>query len=262
MVAMYSFKYPLFTRQLSFSTLLDLTEKQEAPQPYPSRPIRPRVAIIGAGITGVATACHIIDAGYDCHIFEAGSEDHIGGVWSTVNETSSLQVPSSFYKFHPAVEWNSLYPNRQEIIGQVKKLWDNYDLAKRSTFNCRVENTYKEDGKWYVNDHSFGGFDGLVAAVGTCGEMYNPGMLGQQHYKGKILHSSQLAKSDVRGKNVLVIGGGASAVEALEFAVDNGALQTTVLARVSMTCLVSLYNVFIADTCFSLRNGSSRDMRP
>ena len=35
-----------------------------------------------------------------------------------------------------------------------------------------------------------------------------------------------------KGKNVLVVGGGASAVEALEFACDNGAASVKVLARV------------------------------
>lgn len=249
MVAMYSFKYPLFSRQLSFSTLLDLSEKQEQPAPYQAKPLRPRVAIIGAGITGVAAACHILDAGYECHIFEAGSEESIGGVWTTVNETSSLQVPSAFYTFHPGVEWQSQYPKRAEILGQVQKLWKNYGLDKRSTFNCRVHTTAKKNGKWEVNGGMHGKFDGLIAAVGTCGEMYAPGMNGQQHYQGRIIHSSELAKSDVRGKNVLVVGGGASAVEALEFAVDNGALQTTVLARVCVPTYDDRLRSIDSDIC-------------
>jgi cation diffusion facilitator CzcD-associated flavoprotein CzcO len=54
-------------------------------------------------------------------------------------------------------------------------------------------------------------------------------------YEGEVLHSSQLdckAAKAVEGKNVLIVGGGASAVEALEFAVDHGALSAKVLTRV------------------------------
>lgn len=221
----------LVSRQLSFGSLLDLSEKADLGRSG----IRPRVAIVGAGITGIATACHILDAGFECHIFEAGDEESIGGVWTKVNETSALQISSKFYRFHDSVEWKSEYPNRKEILGQVKRLWNHYELSSRVTFHCKVESTYQEeDGKWVVNNSSHGYFDGLVAAVGTCGDKWSPAMANEDCFKGQIIHSSELDRKTMKGKRVLIVGGGASAVEALEFACDNGASSVKVLARVSL----------------------------
>ena len=56
-------------------------------------------------------------------------------------------------------------------------------------------------------------------------------MPSQETFKGEIFHSSQLDGKTAAGKKVLIIGGGASAVEALEFAVNTGAASTSVLAR-------------------------------
>lgn len=43
---------------------------------------RPKIAIIGAGITGVTAAAHCVGHGFDVVIFEGGSEDQVGGIWS------------------------------------------------------------------------------------------------------------------------------------------------------------------------------------
>ncbi|EME43493.1 hypothetical protein DOTSEDRAFT_132257 [Dothistroma septosporum NZE10] len=218
----------MFPRKLSFGTLVDLSEKYGLGE----NAIRLRIAIVGAGITGISTACHVLDAGHECHIFEAGVETSVGGIWTRVNDTSTLQIHSQFYRFHDAVSWQSDYPNRKEILKEVWRLWDRYDLESRSTFSCKVTSTYQEDdGKWIVNDSANGHFDGLVVAVGTCGEAFAPSMAGQECFKGQVLHSSELNRRAVKDKNVLIVGGGASAVEALEFACDNGATTAKVLAR-------------------------------
>ena len=221
-------------RKASFLTLLDLSEKCESSlyDGLLGAASLPRVAIIGAGITGVSTACNILDCGLDCQIFEARGNEGIGGIWTRVNETSSLQIHSKFYRFHPKVTWKSDYPNRSEILGQVDKLWKQYDLSERTTFNCPVDNIYKEDGKWVINDPSNGYFDGIVAAVGTCGEMYTPHVSRQEEFTGRVLHSSQLSRTQVKDQNIVIVGGGASAVEALEYSCDNGAASVKVMARV------------------------------
>lgn len=51
--------------------------------PSPStRLSRPKIAIIGAGITGVSSAAHCIGHGFDVVLFEAGDEKSLGGIWS------------------------------------------------------------------------------------------------------------------------------------------------------------------------------------
>jgi heterodisulfide reductase subunit A-like polyferredoxin len=43
---------------------------------------RPKIAIIGAGITGITSAAHCVGHGFDVVIFEAGTADRVGGIWS------------------------------------------------------------------------------------------------------------------------------------------------------------------------------------
>ena len=54
--------------------------------PNPPRPGvelgRPRIAIIGAGLTGVSAASHCVGHGFDVKIFEAGPRSNLGGIWS------------------------------------------------------------------------------------------------------------------------------------------------------------------------------------
>lgn len=49
---------------------------------------RPKIAIIGAGLTGVSSASHCVGHGFDVTLFEAGSRDAVGGIWAKVNNTS------------------------------------------------------------------------------------------------------------------------------------------------------------------------------
>ena len=88
---------------------------------------RPKIAIIGAGLTGVSSASHCVGHGFDVQIFEAGSRDALGGIWAKVNNTSGLQIHSIMYRFHPSVQWSEGYPNRQKIVSAVEQLWKKVD---------------------------------------------------------------------------------------------------------------------------------------
>lgn len=137
------------------------------------------------------------------------------------------------YRFHPSVKWVAGYPDRQQIVSQITQLWKKYGLQERTKFNTPVKSTRQDRyGRWIINDNpSLGTFDGILAAVGTCGDPKMPHMPHQEDFKGEILHSSKLDGKTASGKKVLIIGGGASAVEALEFVVHTDASTTTVLAR-------------------------------
>src|SRR5687767_935427 len=136
------------------------------------------------------------------------------------------------YRFHPYVQWQHGYPSQSEILDQVRSLWKEYDLESKTRFNFTVNKTYQDNhGRWIVNDTSHGRFDCLIAAVGTCGDPKMPTLPGQGDFKGKIYHSSDLTGKDARGKKITIIGGGASAVEALEFAAAKSASKTAILSR-------------------------------
>lgn len=191
-----------------------------------------KIAVIGAGITGVTSAAHCIGHGFDVTLFESGPREGLGGIWSRVNDVSGLQIHSAMYRFHPSVKWSGGYPKRDEIVGNVRKLWETYELEPRTKFNVKVDKVFQDgDGRWVVNDPSHGKFEGIIAAIGTCGDNKVPHIQGMENFMGKTPHSSQLTGLDVKGKKVAIIGGGASAVEALDFAFQGGAEKTYILSR-------------------------------
>lgn len=164
------------------------------------------------------------------------------------------------YRFHPSVRWNTGYPSRQQIVSQIRELWHRYGLEEKTHFNTRVEKVYKDPhGRWIINDPSLGRFDGIIAAVGTCGDPKMPTLKNQDKFNGEIYHSSELDGKSAKGKKVVIVGGGASAVEALEFVARENAEHAYVLARSEkwiiprnplVDSLLAL-NIFGSETIFS-----------
>lgn len=110
-----------------------------------------------------------------------------------MNNTSSLQIHSLMYRFHPSVRWEQGYPDRQQIISQVRQLWEKYGLDARTRFDTKIEKVFQDEkGRWIVNDPAHGRFEGVIAAVGTCGDPKMPSMSGIERFKGDVHHSSQL----------------------------------------------------------------------
>ncbi|TCD66067.1 hypothetical protein EIP91_001875 [Steccherinum ochraceum] len=155
------------------------------PPRKPEQPTKPkgRIAVIGAGLTGVSSAAHAIAHGFDVVIFE--KEDRVGGIWTHVNSTSGLQLNSLLYRFHPSLLWSRAYPLRDEILGEVERIWKEYNLASRTRFNTPVTSVRRADGsdpaddidpngqghaRWIVNDGHEGVFDAVIVTVGTCGK--------------------------------------------------------------------------------------------
>lgn len=136
------------------------------------------------------------------------------------------------YRFHPSVKWNGGYPNRQQILSQINELWKRYGLEDKTTFNYKIDKVYQDEkGRWLINDESNGTFEGIIAAIGTCGAVKMPHISGMEKFKGEIHHSSKLSGRDAKGKKMIVIGGGASAIEALEFANHEEAEKISILSR-------------------------------
>ncbi|KAK4056269.1 hypothetical protein OIO90_002712 [Microbotryomycetes sp. JL221] len=199
-----------------------------------------RIAIIGAGLTGISSAAHCVSHGFEVVIYD--SDDKIGGVWSNVNSTSQLQLNSLMYRFHPSVKWSKGFPKRDEIVSEIKKLADRYNLqgslrlqtpVKKVTRHKELSTDPKEGGhaRWVINDGQDGVFDAVIVSIGTCGKPKMIKFEGQDDFKGKILHSSQLDNAELKGKKVVIVGSGASGVEAAELAVEKRASKIVVLAR-------------------------------
>ncbi|EIW74220.1 FAD/NAD(P)-binding domain-containing protein [Coniophora puteana RWD-64-598 SS2] len=225
-----------------------------------------RIAVIGAGLTGVSSAAHAISHGFEVVIYEAC--DRTGGIWARENRTSGLQLNSILYRFHPSVIWKKAFPQRDEILDQINKVWKEYRLEERTRFNTSRfrRNLIRlvppaasniSPSQWFINNGEDGPFDAIIVTIGTCGEPNwvqfegLPKNLGQkrshetpQHddgheqdwgtFKGTVLHSCELDSATeemIRGKNVVVVGSGASGVEAVETLLERKPKHVVMLAK-------------------------------
>ncbi|KAI0065151.1 FAD/NAD-P-binding domain-containing protein [Artomyces pyxidatus] len=147
-----------------------------------------RIAIVGAGLTGVSSAAHAIAHNFDVVIYE--EKQHVGGIWANVNKTSGLQLNSLLYRFHPAVLWSRAFPFRDEILSEIRRVWKEYKLEPRTRFgtpvmSIRRANDSKSPGaKWIVNDGEDGVFDAVIVTVGTCGKPMMVGFPGMPQSTG------------------------------------------------------------------------------
>ncbi|KNZ63929.1 uncharacterized protein VP01_1083g2 [Puccinia sorghi] len=225
-------------------------------QPSATNP-RGRIAIVGAGITGISSAAHFLAHGFEVIIFEQSSS--IGGIWCRANRETWLDqtpqafnctractgsIPQSLFQTSLGSEKLSPYISlfyttrcqvKGVILSELQKIWNDHRLSSRTRFNvsgashdftvthvtCQQDSKEKRS-KWTINDGAGGVFDGLVVAVGTCGQAQKINFAGRDSFQGKMIHSTQLDDVDWHGKRVVVIGGGPSAVEAVELAVHSG----------------------------------------
>lgn len=97
-----------------FQWILDALLSPRPPPPH-AHLRRPKIAIIGAGITGVSAAAHCVGHGFDVTIFEAEGPDNLGGIWS-VNLTLPL-VWSPFTNHHNTEsQYHQRPPNTQHNV--------------------------------------------------------------------------------------------------------------------------------------------------
>jgi|SRR5579871_977358 len=57
----------------------------------------PKIAVVGAGLTGVSAASHCVGHGFDVQIFEAGDRKSLGGIWSVCCPSCPLSLSFALY---------------------------------------------------------------------------------------------------------------------------------------------------------------------
>ncbi|KAK3738349.1 hypothetical protein QZH41_014331, partial [Actinostola sp. cb2023] len=195
-----------------------------------------KVAVIGAGASGLSTIKSCLDEGLEVECFEQGHG--VGGLWrysdseghssvyaSTVINTSKelscfsdFPIPKDFAPFLPHYKLLQYY----ELYSQQ------FGLSKYVHFECKVVSVrrQKQDeldtSKWEVMYQCNGALNGehcrVFDAVFVCtGHLWQPRFVdypGLSQFKGRILHShSYKNQKDFENKTVLVIGLGNSAAD-------------------------------------------------
>ena len=178
----------------------------------------PRVAIIGAGQSGIGMAVRLRRAGIETfRIYEL--RDGIGGTWHA-NTYPGLycDVPSRNYqyRFAPNPDWSRLFSPGPEIREYVERVAREHDIVRHISFSTEVEEARFDDGEWTVRTAAGDEetFDFVVTACGALVRPRTPEIPGLDDFAGERCHSAEWDHSiDVRGRRVAVIGTGSTGMQ-------------------------------------------------
>ncbi|MDT2007978.1 NAD(P)/FAD-dependent oxidoreductase [Rhodococcus opacus] len=198
-----------------------------------------RVAIIGAGISGLLAGLRMKQANVPFVIFEKGNE--VGGTWyENTYPDCRTDVHSHIYaySFFP-YDWPSYFCRQGVILDYLKDFAKHYGLNEHIRFGTEVANAKWDDESqhWTVSTADATGrtdtevFHAVVSAVGQLNRPNIPNIPGIDTFEGSAFHSAQWDHSvDLSGKRVVVIGSGASALQFAP-AVAKTADQVTIVQR-------------------------------
>ena len=184
-----------------------------------------RIAIIGAGISGIAAAQSLRKTGHDVQVYEKSSR--IGGVWAQGYPDVRLQNTRDQYRLMD-VPWSTmpdLHPTSAQVQQHLHEAIDTLGLPIE--LDHEVTKLQETDSGWrlhYRNASNTGqkDFDFIVLSIGQySGGKQLPLFPGQDEFEGDIITEREV--SDLRvfsGKKVLVAGFGKSALDMATFAVE------------------------------------------
>jgi cation diffusion facilitator CzcD-associated flavoprotein CzcO len=178
------------------------------------------IIIIGCGFGGMALAIALKSAGMNDFIILERAGD-VGGVWRDNNYPgAACDVVSRFYSFSydQTYKWSQAFAPQKEIWDYQLKVVDRHGIRPHVRFNTEVlKASFDENaGTWTIETASGAKMTTpiLVSAVGLFNHANIPNIPGRDSFKGVSFHSSGWKHEyPLAGKNVAVIGCGASAVQ-------------------------------------------------
>jgi len=184
-----------------------------------------QVAIIGAGMSGLAAAHRLGQAGVEYTVFE--KNDDVGGTWlENTYPGCRVDVPSHLYSytFAQREDWPQLFSPQPVLLDYFRSVADDLGLRERIRFGTEVRRASYDDesGRWRVEVGPAGGegdpetfeVDAVISAVGQLNRPSMPDLPGIDDFAGPSFHSARWDHSiDLAGRRVAVIGTGASAAQ-------------------------------------------------
>ena len=200
------------------------------------------VLVVGAGITGLGLAHYLVTMLPGRSFAIVDGRDAIGGTWDLFRYPgirSDSDLHTFGYEFKPWTSDNAI-ADADEILGYLHEVIEEDGLGKRIYLHHRVirADFSTETARWTVTLERDGrqwdvtcGF--LFGATGyyNYDEAHAPHFEGQEDFEGRIVHPQFWPEDlDYRGKKVVVIGSGATAVTLIP-AMAGDAAHITMLQR-------------------------------
>ena len=185
----------------------------------------PKVAVIGAGSSGIAAVKGLLDRGFDVTCYEAS--DRVGGNWVFGNTNGmsasyrSLHINTSRermeYSDFPMPKSYPDFPHHSHIAEYFDAYVDHFGVRDRIRFETSVVSAEREsDGVWVIKDSRGGAdrYDALLVANGHHWDPRWPEPAFPGEFNGIQMHAHSFTEgSEFRGKEVVVLGMGNSAMD-------------------------------------------------
>jgi len=178
-----------------------------------------RVAIVGAGFTGLAMVHVLQQAGIgDWLVLEKAAE--VGGVWrDNTYPGIACDVPSHLYSlsFAPNPDWERTFSSGAQIWEYEERVARDLGMAERTLFGEALLQARwdAERSAWMLRTSSARlSADVVVDGSGVLAEPSLPAIEGLERFRGALFHSARWNhERQLAGKRVAVIGTGASAIQ-------------------------------------------------
>jgi cyclohexanone monooxygenase len=195
---------------------MNVQASQLEPWALANRP--PRIAIIGAGMSGIAAVVKLRKAGYtDLTVYEKA--DRVGGTWrENTYPGLSCDVPSRWYSFSFALtsEWTHRFSYGPEIQAYMEKVAEDFGVTDVVRFDTAVTELVYEAPFWRLTTAAGEQqiYDVVISATGILHHPAIPDIEGLEDFAGASFHSARWDHSvDLNGKRVGVIGTGSTAAQ-------------------------------------------------
>lgn len=194
-----------------------------------TKPEDRRIAIIGAGFSGLCAAIALEQLGLDYVIFER--REGLGGTWHDNRYPGcAVDTPNHLYSYsfydHP---WSRYFAPREEIAQYLQDAARHFGIEDRIQFGTSVGGASYDEARqvWEITLEPEGeaprreSVDVLISAVGAFNTPVLPDLPGLERFSGELVHAAAWHEGlDVSGKRVGIVGTGATAMQLAPAIVD------------------------------------------
>ena len=177
-----------------------------------------RIAVIGAGAAGLASARWLLDAGFETVVFERTAA--VGGLWRGDTgiaypslQTNTSKQKTAFSDLAFAAELPD-FPIRDDVVAYLERYADVTGVRAIIRFGHDVQAVRPAPaatGGWTVDGEPF---DAVVVAIGLFARPAEPAIPGRELFRGTVVHSRTYRDPAVfAGHDVVVVGAGSSGAD-------------------------------------------------
>lgn len=177
------------------------------------------VAIVGGGLAGVVALAYARRAGLDAIVLER--QGRVGGLWRDLPAWQDIQISAADWTLGDLPLQGATQPH---ILANIEAWIKRFGLADGIRLNAPVQLAREDEAGWELSTPKGVVYARhLVAATGAHNTPLIP-QLSRAASTVREFHSSALRDPSVlTGRDVLVVGGGASAFDLLELCFQHGA---------------------------------------